>query len=263
MKDKEGIPHTLLVAFVLCLVCSVVVAASYVLLRPLQEYNRALDKRRNILLAAGLLPNDEEADVNAIFEAKVKARVIDLATGDYVESIDPASFDERQAAKEPETSIAVSPDRDIARVRVHAKYAVVYEIFEGDQLETVVLPVHGKGLWSTLWGLLALNGDAVTIAGLSFYEHAETPGLGGEIDNPKWRAQWPGKKLLDESGMYQLEVVKGEVNPQSPQAIHQVDGLSGATLTADGVEALLRYWMSSDGYGVYLEKLRNKGVSHG
>jgi Na+-transporting NADH:ubiquinone oxidoreductase subunit C len=263
MSHNQSTSRTLLVALLLCLVCSIVVSASFVLLRPLQDFNRALDKRRNILLAAGLLPKEENVDVNAIYEAKVKPRVIHLESGAYVDSIDPETFDERQASKEPETSVPVSPERDIARIRVHARHTVVYEIYEGDQLKTVVLPVHGKGLWSTLWGLLALQGDANTVAGLSFYEHAETPGLGGEIDNPKWRALWPGKKLLDEEGKYQLEVIKGQVNPQNPEAIHKVDGLSGATITADGVENLLRFWMSDDGYGPYLERLRNKGDPHG
>jgi Na+-transporting NADH:ubiquinone oxidoreductase subunit C len=263
MSRKESIPYTLAVALILCLVCSVVVAASAVILRPQQEFNKALDKKRNILLAAGLLPQDSNIDFNAIFESKVKARVIDLATGDYVDSIDPATFDARQAAKEPETRVEIPQDRDIAGIRIHARYEVVYEIYEGDQLVTVVLPVHGKGLWSTLWGLLALERDANTVVGLTFYEHAETPGLGGEIDNPAWRALWPGKKLLNESGQYQLEVIKGQVNPQNPAAIHKVDGLSGATITANGVDDLLRFWMSADGYGPYLEKLRSQGGTHG
>ncbi|WP_141731818.1 Na(+)-translocating NADH-quinone reductase subunit C [Oligoflexus tunisiensis] len=263
MSAKESVSYTLLVALVLCLACSVVVAASFVILRPQQEFNKALDKRRNILLAAGLLPNNEDVDVNAIFEAKVKPRVIDLASGEYMDSINPETFDARQAAKEPETSVAVPPDRDIAGIRVRAEYNVVYEIYEGDQLATVVLPVHGKGLWSTLWGLLALEGDANTVVGLTFYEHAETPGLGGEIDNPAWRAIWPGKKLLDANGQYQLEVIKGQVNPQSSEAVHKVDGLSGATITTDGVDDLLRFWTNEDGYGAYLERLRSKGGSHG
>jgi Na+-transporting NADH:ubiquinone oxidoreductase subunit C len=263
MSDKESVPRTLLVALLLCLVCSIVVAASFVLLRPLQDFNRALDKRRNILIAAGLLPAGRNVDVNAIFEAKVKARVIDVASGSYVDSINPETFDERQAAREPSTSVAVAPERDIARIRVHAQHAVVYEVYEGNQLETVVLPVHGKGLWSTLWGLLALQSDANTVVGLSFYEHAETPGLGGEIDNPDWRSLWPGKKLLGANGEYQLEVIKGRVNQQSPEAVHKVDGLSGATITSDGVDNLLRYWMGADGYGPYLDQLRNKGDPHG
>ena len=132
---------------------------------------------------------------------------------------------------------------------------------DGDQLKTVILPVYGKGLWSTLYGFIALEADLNTVAGLTFYEHAETPGLGGEIDNPRWKAFWPGKQLRA-NGDLRIEVVKGQVNPDSPDAVHQVDGLSGATITSRGVSNLVRYWIN-DGFGPYLDKLKASGGSHG
>ena len=135
---------------------------------------------------------------------------------------------------------------------------------DSGKLQKVILPVYGKGLWSTLYGFIALESDLNTIAGLTFYEHKETPGLGGEVDNPKWKAQWPGKTLRDaDDEDIEIEVVKGQVVPGTPSENHQVDGLSGATITSRGVSDLIRYWVSEDGFGTYLEKLEAAGGSNG
>ena len=135
------------------------------------------------------------------------------------------------------------------------RYAKVYLVREGDELRTLILPVHGYGLWSTLHGFLALRGNLQEVAGLQFYEHAETPGLGGEVDNPKWRDQWRGKRAFDAQGQPLLRVVKGKVAP-GPDEQHQVDGLAGATLTSNGVTNLLQFWLGEQGYGAYLKRLR-------
>ena len=120
----------------------------------------------------------------------------------------------------------------------------------------LILPVYGKGLWSTMYGLLALKRDLRTVAGLTFYQHGETPGLGGEIDNPDWQAKWHGKQALDANGRVIIDVIKGQVDATGADAYHQVDGLAGATLTSKGVENLLHYWLGRDGYGPLLERLR-------
>ena len=157
----------------------------------------------------------------------------------------------------------IPSSRDFARIRRVAKIASVYEVMNGNQLEQVILPVHGKGLWSTMYGFLAISADTKTVVGLGFYEHGETPGLGGEIDNPKWKAQWPGKELFDNQWNVAMKVLKGKVDPNSKQAIHQVDGLSGATLTANGVDAHVRFWLGADGFKNYLAKVRQKGNING
>jgi len=126
-------------------------------------------------------------------------------------------------------------------------------------LEKIILPVYGKGVWSTMYGFIALNNDLTTVEGFSFYEHGETPGLGGEVDNPAWRRSWVGKKAFDDRGKVAIEVLKGAVDPLSPEAVHQIDGLSGASLTTRGVDKLVRYWLGEHGYGPYLGKLRREG----
>jgi Na+-transporting NADH:ubiquinone oxidoreductase subunit C len=129
---------------------------------------------------------------------------------------------------------------------------VTVYVLEDDngQLDRVVLPVHGYGLWSTMYGFIALEGDANTILGLSFYSHGETPGLGGEIDNPSWRAQWPGVKLFDADDQL-IITVDSKATGESV-----IDGLSGATLTTRGVDHLVKFWMGEHALGPYLEKLK-------
>lgn len=256
-SNKDSIKSTLIVALLLCLVCSIIVSGAAVSLKPLQEANKALDKKTNILLAAGI--ETEGQDIEALFQ-QFTPRVVDLDTGRYVTDIDPVTFDQRKSAKDPKLSDALSGDDDIASIGRREKYATVYLLEKDGQLDRIILPVKGYALWSTLYGFMALEGDGNTVAGLGFYEHAETPGLGGEIDNPRWKGLWPGKQMFDANGTLAVDVVKGAVDPANPNAIHQVDGLSGATLTANGVENLLLFWLGENGFGPYLKNLRAGGV---
>ncbi len=249
---------TMLVALAVCLVCSVVVSAAAVLLKPLQDDNRSLDRKRNILEVAGLYQAGQ--DVNLLF-GQVEPKMVELASGEFVDDgvIDPAAYDPLRAARDPAQSTEVRPDRDFANIGRRERYATVYLVRRDDRLQHLILPVRGLGLYSTLYGFLALEADATTVFGFSVYEHGETPGLGGEVDNPKWRAQWRGKAVYDENGALRIEVIKGAVADDSPSARHQVDGLSGATLTSRGVSNMLRFWLGDDGFGPLLNKLRSTG----
>lgn len=263
MSSKETMGKTFTVAFLLCLVCSVIVASSVVLLKPTQQKNKALNLQANILAAAGLLPSGaSKAQIEEEFK-KIDARIVDLNTGEYVEpgvvgKETALAYDQRKAQKDPKLSKAISGEVDIASIKRRVDYAKVYLVRENDQLKTIILPVSGYGLWSTLHGFLALESDANTVVGLGFYEHAETPGLGGEVDNPNWKALWPGKKVydLDASSDPKLGLVKGAVDRSKPGAEYQVDGLSGATLTSRGVTNLVQYWTGEHGFQKYLNKLR-------
>ncbi|MBN98621.1 MAG: Na(+)-translocating NADH-quinone reductase subunit C [Gemmatimonadetes bacterium] len=255
---KETAGKTFLVAFLLCVVCSVLVSSAAVFLRPTQAINKALDKKKNILMAAGL--KLEGADVDELFK-NIEPKIVDMATGQYVEDIDPETYDQRRAAKDPAQSIAVPPEKDLGSIKRKANYASVYLVRKNEQVKKIILPVHGLGLWSTLYGFLALDArDLNTIKGLVFYEHAETPGLGGEVDNPAWKALWNGKEAFDKDGNIRIEVIKGKVDPNRDGAQYQVDGLSGATITSRGVRSMLRYWLSAEGFGAYLTRLKERGV---
>lgn len=247
MAKKEGIGSTLTVAFLLCIVCSVVVSTAAVSLRPQQELNKDLDKKRNILLAAGLY--EEGVSIDQQFE-KINTRVVDLDSGKFVD-VDPANYDQRKAAKDPAQSVVLGDD-DIAKISRRENLAVVYLVGDVSDVEKVILPIHGYGLWSTLYGFVALENDLNTVAGLGFYDHAETPGLGGEVDNPRWKGQWPGKKVYGNAGEVKLALLKGSVDTSKPEAIYQIDGLSGATLTGRGVSNLVAFWLGERGFKPFL-----------
>jgi Na+-transporting NADH:ubiquinone oxidoreductase subunit C len=252
---NDSTQKTLFVTLVMCLVFSVMVASATVLLRPWQDINKALDRKKNILDAAGLL--EEGKNIEELFK-QVETRVVDLKTGEYVDSIDPASYDQREAAKNPKLSELIPADKDIAVIKRRAKYAPVYLVKQDGQLKTIVLPVHGYGLWSTMYAYLALESDANTIRGLKFYQQAETPGLGAEVSNPKWQALWKGKKIYDEKGEARIEVIKGTVDLDKPEAKYEVDGIAGSTLTSRGVMNMVRYWLSEEGFESYLAQLRRQ-----
>jgi len=128
---------------------------------------------------------------------------------------------------------------------------MVFDVVENGELQAMIFPIEGKGLWSTLYGYIALAPDANTVVGITFYDHGETPGLGGEVDNPRWKSLWPGRKVFDERGNPVIQVKKGSAGPPAKDP-HQVDGLSGATLTSRGVTALVQFWLGENGYGPYL-----------
>ena len=254
-NDSTG--KTIVVAILLCLVCSVFVSSAAVLLKPAQEAQKQLDKRTNILAAAGIAT--EGQDVEQLF-GQFTIKVVDLETGKYTDAVDPTNYDQRAASKDPTLSEELADDVDIASINRRARYAPVYLLEDKGKVDKVVIPVHGYGLWSTLYGFLALEGDGKTVVGLGFYEQGETPGLGGEVDNPKWKALWTGKEVFDDQGNPDIQLVKGGVNPQSSQAIHQVDALSGASLTSRGVQNLLQFWLGENGFGSYLANLRSGEV---
>lgn len=226
-------------------------------LRPIQTENKVLDKQRSILAIAGLGDASLSASqVKELFDTRVKARVVDLETGKFTDQFDAESFDPLAASKDPALSKGLTSTEDIASIKRRENYSTVYLVEQDGKLDSVVIPVRGYGLWSTLHGFMALKGDLNTVAGFGFYQHSETPGLGGEVDNPKWVAQWLDKTVYDAQGRVALDIVKGNVDPSSPQAIHQVDGLAGATLTSNGVEHLLQYWLGESGFGQFIENLR-------
>jgi len=257
-NQKESTVRTLAVAVVVCLVCSVFVAGAAVALKSTQIENKELDKQRSILAIAGLGGAELSGkDVKALYQQRIVAKVVDLESGTFSDAYDASTFDPLKAAKDPKLSDTLPGAEDIASIKRRERFTTVYMVEKDGQLDTLILPVRGYGLWSTLYGFMALKGDLNTVVGMGFYQQAETPGLGGEVDNPKWKALWPGKTLFDEEGKLAVDIVKGNVDPQSPKAIHQVDGLAGATLTSNGVENLLRFWFGQKGFGPFIVNLRN------
>jgi Na+-transporting NADH:ubiquinone oxidoreductase subunit C len=243
-------------AAAVCLVCSVVVAVSAVGLRDRQIANKVLDRQKKVLTVAGLISEGESVEpqvVEQLFNEKIETRVINLETGEDAADVDPLVFDQQKALKDPSLSRAAPANS--AGIQRLPNNSLVYFVSDGDEVAKLILPIEGKGLWSTLYGYLALGPDTKTIEGIIFYEHGETPGLGGEVDNPSWKALWVGREAYDEQWQPAISVIKGMAGPPE-QDPYQVDGLSGATITARGVSELVRFWLGDQGFGVYLGRFR-------
>ncbi len=261
-KPKSNNAKTISVALTLCLVCSVLVSAVAVGLKPAQVENARLDRNKNILVAAGMY--DAEKDTAADVAERFKdfdVEIVDLSAGNYLDDnqlidvgiADRNEYDASQATKNQALSndLGANDPAGIGRVPKYAKVYVKND--EAGQPEMVVLPIQGYGLWGTIYGFLTLESDMNTIKGISFYEHKETPGLGARIEEPEWRAKWSGIHSYDESGAVATGVTKAG-NPKE----NWVDGISGATLTGRGVSNMIQFWLGDQGYKPYLDALRQE-----
>ncbi len=266
MAKKDSTAKTLLVALGVCFVASILVSTAAVELKPIQEKNKELDLLKNILSAGNLY--EEGININKTFEEKVSAEIVDLKTGDVIPSseyddvLNVEQFNIKNLAASKKWGEDIPASDDIAGIKRKPKAMAVYRVMDdSNRVEKYILPIYGKGLWSTLYGFVALDKDLHTIKGFTFYQHGENPGLGGEVDNPKWKASWDGKQAFDANGDLMIQVIKGKVDPTSSKAKYEVDGLSGATLTTRGVDNLVRFWLSDKGYGPFINKL--KGENNG
>ena len=252
--DRDSISNTLTVAVGLSLVCSIIVASAAIVLKPVQEKNEEEFRQKIILDVAGLM--EPGGNIAELFTS-IEPRMVDLESGDYTDAVDAATFDALIAAGDSELGLAIPDELDIAGIGRRAKYAAVYLVRDGDAVEQLILPVYGKGLWSTMLGYLSVAPDGTTIKGLRFYAHAETPGLGDQIDKEPWRAQWAGKQIFGDSDEPQIRIIKGTVPAGAADERYMIDGLSGATLTANGVTGLVQYWTGPHGFGPYLKNYRD------
>lgn len=253
-SKKESFLGTLSFVVVVCLVCAALVSVSAVQLKPLQTANKLLDKQTKILEAAGLLELAGK-EIVPTYNKFVVAKMIDLETGKFIEG-NPDMFEERRDARDVTKS--VKPTNDIAGINRKANSAVVYLVRNGaGTIDTVILPIVGSGLWDLMYGFIGLEVDLNTVKSVVYSDHKETPGLGAEVLNPKWKALWPGKKMFDEQGDIAIQIVKGGAKSGD---IHGVDALSGATLTSNGVERTIHFWLGEEGYGPFIANFRDGGL---
>lgn len=253
-SNNDSIKKTLFVVIALSLVCSIIVSTAAVVLKPKQQANAVLDQQTKILEVAGI---ELAGDIPALYAENIEPRLVDFATGDFVDG-DAAAYDQRKAAKDPAQSIKLSAEDDIAKIIRRANTGTVYLVKDGAETSKVIIPVHGNGLWSMMYAFVAVETDGNTVSGITYYEQGETPGLGGEVENPTWRAQFVGKKLFDDNHKPAIKVVKGGA-PQGSE--HGVDGLSGATLTSVGVQHTFDFWLGEMGFGPFLAKVRDGGLN--
>lgn len=272
MGNKDSIANTFFIAIGVCLVCSLLVSGAHYVLKDMQTRNRELDIKANIISVTGMSDDDIENNggIEEVFKNRIDQLIVSLETGEDAigevqellkekyDSTDAvvANYDQFVEAKNTNTegvSVALGKKSgidDIASIKRRENYGRIYIFKDADgNPQKYIFPVRGLGLWSTLRGFIALESDFQTISGLSYYSHGETPGLGGEVDNPKWKGLWSGKRVFDENGDIAIKVVKGVGDDE-----YSVDGLSGATITSNGVTYMLEFWLGENGYGPFIEK---------
>lgn len=261
---NDGLKKTVGFAAAVSLTCAILVSSTVVVLKKIEARNRQREKMIQILKAGKIDIGKQRIEL--LFREKVTPLIIELASGQVVtDSSDRdlpnlQKMDMKKLCRHPRWSVPVPKKQILAGILRVPKYIMIYTIKKEDGDGYIVLPVHGKGLWSTMYGYLALSAaDIRRVSSITFYEHGETPGLGGEIDNPQWQQTWQGKQALDSQGKVTLTVVKGKATPGSNI---EIDGLSGATATSRGVNDMIKFWLGSDtwrtGYGPYLKKLMEK-----
>ncbi|RUO21099.1 Na(+)-translocating NADH-quinone reductase subunit C [Aliidiomarina iranensis] len=248
-SKNDTISKTFTVIIALCLVCSIVVSGAAVGLKERQEANAALAKQGNILASAGIDFASQGAET--VFAERVRVLSFNHETGEVT------SYDSLVNMEAALAEASASPVQNNAGVRDMRSELPVFAIQgEGDDsVQSYVIDVRGAGLWGMMYGFVALSADGQTIQGLNFYDHSETPGLGGEIQNPRWAGRFEGKKAVDDNGNVAISVVKGAQADKN-----QVDALSGATITSNGVDNTFQFWLSDKAYGSFLATLREEGV---
>ena len=252
---NESISKTIGVAFCVCLICSLVVSFSAVSLRDLQNENKLNDKRIKILQAADIYNPDE--DIKQQF-LKLETKFVNFETGKLMDTYMDFSLEEYDpilATRDSNLSTKVPTSEDIAVIKNRENIGKIFILRNDDySINKLILPIRGYGLWGTLYGYISIENDFNTIAGIEFYDHKETPGLGAEVDNPKWKNLWPGKEIY-QNGEVSLSVIKGKVDNNDKGAQYEIDGLSGATITSRGVTNMIAYWFGESGYSKLFKEL--------
>ncbi len=272
---SDSLKNIVGVALGVCFVCSILVSTAAVALKPRQDTNKRLEKRKNVLIAGDLLKEKDNANVETLFTEKIQPVIVELKTGEQLpedkmtKELNPENYDIQKISKAAAFSQVVPTSEDKAGLKRIPTHMLLYLVKEGEKISQIIFPVYGQGLWSTMYGFLAIDRDLKTIRGFTIYEHGETPGLGGEVDNPRWKDSWKGKAAFDDDGQLKLEVLaKGRAAPGSTS---EIDALSGATLTTVGVDNMIKFWFGSRPkdaepkikgyYRPFLEKLREEGLN--
>ncbi|MDW6001658.1 Na(+)-translocating NADH-quinone reductase subunit C [Vibrio mangrovi] len=259
-SNNDSIKKTLFVVIALSLVCSIIVSTAAVGLRSKQQANAVLDKQSKILEVSGV--DMSSGSVTELYAQYIEPKLVNFETGEFVEKtpedLTAVQYDQRAAAKNKSESVKLTAEEDPAKIGSRANYGLVYLVKQDNKIQRLILPIHGNGLWSMMYAFVAVETDGDTVDGIIYYEQGETPGLGGEVENPNWRAQFVGKKLYDENHKPAIKIVKGGAPVGS---VHGVDALSGATLTSTGVQHQFDFWLGDMGFGPFLAKVRDGGLN--
>jgi Na+-transporting NADH:ubiquinone oxidoreductase subunit C len=219
---QQSNSYTLIFTGIVTVILGFLLSIAATSLKEQQELNVAIDIKRNILRSLEFQESQDELwtteIIQTLFDSNIVSFVID-ETGKIVDGMNVEDIDTKS----------------------NSMLAPVYcKKREGKEIEGYAIPISGKGLWSTLYGYFALEADGMTVKGIKFYKHGETPGLGGEVDKEWFTQNFIGKRIVDEEGNFVgIQVVRGKVDESSKNAYHQVDGISGATMTSKGLNNFL------------------------
>ena len=222
--------YTLIFTSCVTIVLGIIIATTADNLRERQKTNEELDIKKNILYALGYKQNIDNPWTNKIVESL------------YNNSINEIYLDRKGTVYQKQEDIEKNPLK-------------IYQRMDNGLITGYAIPIEGKGLWGTMYGYFAIEPDAVTVKGITFYRHKETPGLGGEVDKEWFKNNFIGKRLVDNDGkLVSIEVIKGFVSDKDPEAYRKVDGISGATITGKGVTTFLKKDLNK--YEPYFKKIR-------
>jgi Na+-transporting NADH:ubiquinone oxidoreductase subunit C len=255
--NRNSASYTLIFTFAVCAVCSVVVAGTFAALAERQKADAAVARMLDILRLTELAGTDEELDRDEIFSRfrAIRPRAVNMETRQFDDEVDARLFDQREASNDPTQSFP-APAND-AGVRRIPDYAIVYErLDESGELDQILIPIHGQGYGGQIYGFLSLGPDLNTVRQIVFYEHQETPTLGGRINRSSWRDKWPGRRIFDQSGGVALRLI-----PKAPSAEEDpylVDAVSRATVTTEGVQNMINFWLGPDALQPFLAEYRNE-----
>lgn len=254
-STRNSIRHTIAFALIVAVFFGVLVSAVSVLLEPAQTKNRQREQQQLLDELMRSQPGFENiADQDAQF--KMLHRVVEMVSGCYVDAFDSSQYVTVTDPDHPHNQLPLSKAEDIAGIGVRPRYALVHVLLDGDQLAGVVLPVYGSGYQSRLRAYLTLAADVNAVRSLVFYDHKETPGMGGRISDAGWQSRWQHKKLRDADGVVRIGVADTALGSASDHP-YLIDAMTGASITGRGVTNLLRFWAGPLGFGPYLANLQS------
>lgn len=256
--NNESPLKAVIVVTTTAMLCSVLVTMAAVTLHPVQRAYQDLERNRFLVGISGLtdgVADLSDREVVSLFQT-LEARIVDLSTGAFDDTYNPDSFDAWNAATDPELSVAIPVEADAAKLSQRSRLLTVYLVSDADQLQRMIFPIYGQGMWSTIYGFIALDADLNTIADITFYEQGETAGIGDKILRPDWQVGWRGRKLYDDTGRLRFRIGASAV-PATHAADYQVDAITGATVTTDAVTNLVGYWFGPHGFAPFLDSFRS------
>lgn len=275
--NREGNTWVMMFAVGMCVILAVLLAGTFSALKGKVDANIDFDRQMNVLIATGLYSKAEggesktRAELEELYTDRIIGKVLEVKRGMVDKPVkgadgEPTTIKVEKVTDLVETEYTVE---DLPRLQLEQRrekdpakrkeFTTFYtRVDEQGEAVAYCIPIEGLGLWGMIYGFLALEHDLATVKGITFYQHKETPGLGGEIDNPDWQSQWKGKSIYDAGDDFvSVTVKKGKVDKAvAYEKEHMVDGLSGATITSNGVTKFVAEDLQT--YMPYFEKLKGE-----